>query len=1426
MGNSFTSKGIIISFKTVVCCLMLVFMSAINTVKADVLTAITSGTYLVPSIWDKGVIPSAGDTIIIQSGVSVSLVSVNTPILGDVTVQAGATLSVLNAATACLNMGGDLNVYGTLINNGRIVMVNPAAFILGNGAVYEHNPRANIAADESMFENGVENFDPASTLIIRKWASTSLPLIDPTRINGNIGNLITSVTGTIWEQRGHFSPNKIKGDYLITDGVVRMDDGSGMTTTLTLKKLTLTGNSAIIFQEGNNRNLTLIMGAFTDSSTLIGQPSIIMNGSLGTLNWTVNGDFITRHDFIAINDSTFPIRSANANITINGKLLIQGINNKFDFCRQVNAPLTLTVTDSTVIKGLPTYVRFIDSGNGILNFTTNTLTITAGSKNVFMGGNDYLDAGGLPLFPLPTGIGTINVLSDFAISGNSTTTGVLSTANVNRFGVIVGQDFNTSSITSTFNLAKSIGPATLIVGRNMNLNGGTVDIQSNVSSNAVDSIIVQQNFVFNSTLATNYFRANSGGGSTIMQITGDFTLTNSGTATNQGVCGNYLNNGKFDFYTGGNFTLTNGAFYGVQDGKGLIKFVVNGAFNQSGGFFKGTHAPNVIIAGQSKFTLGSFNFTGGNYIQYNASGDTVFCTVNGNFNVNYASVASFVSFIPYTHPVYSNSSSLILRITGSMTFDGANGTFYSSVAQGNEDIVISSNLTFNNGNNSFNLFPASIINASHNVSIFIGGDLSSANGINYLDAGRGELVGGINGNLIITGGNFILKGNSTYSPININVKGGYTQTNGSFYFHNSLTTSLVNTTLTINSDDDNNGNFIQSGGIIKVANNAMNGSIQTLDIKSPNYTIGPGGSISHAGSGADYGNGFGDVVFSRTGTMLYTRINGHSITNMRLHVNGGTTVEVISGDVQLSSYIVDSTAPNQAMLEVKSLGTLTLRNNSSIYSNAIFPKSYMSISNDGRLRLQHTNGMYNGFSNSAIRSDGNMLYYLFANSIVEYFGDDNQIITGIGMGTALTAGQKYAILDINFGGDPATEYVYPTNNGTVNVRTELRLTAGQLRLDDDNNPISGGRNIIIEKQLSSGITRTNGYIRAETYDGASTVTWRFLNNTSSRVIPFGIDASTYIPLTLTCTSGNAGYVSVSTYKTNPANIPYPPAVGHVNSSITGTDASADCVDRFWKIHSDSTGATFTATFSAPVAEFPASAGPYKAQHYNYLGGIWDNPFQGVQTYNSAGTVRTVTVTGITKYNDWWVLVNQSNPLPVELLSFNAICLKNNRQLNWSTASELNNDFFKVERSSNGTDFDLFKKVAGNGTTNSISNYTITDDLSMGEGMFYRLSQVDFNGDVHDLKTIYSVSCNAEKLELISVSQMRESINTVVSSPDVQTVEISIIDFNGKTVSNNTASLTIGMNTIKIPSSLATGIYYLQLKGKDNNEINGKKFIVN
>ena len=68
----------------------------------------------------------------------------------------------------------------------------------------------------------------------------------------------------------------------------------------------------------------------------------------------------------------------------------------------------------------------------------------------------------------------------------------------------------------------------------------------------------------------------------------------------------------------------------------------------------------------------------------------------------------------------------------------------------------------------------------------------------------------------------------------------------------------------------------------------------------------------------------------------------------------------------------------------------------------------------------------------------------------------------------------------------------------------------------------------------------------------------------------------------------------------------------------------------------------------------------------------------------------------------------ASALPVELISFSGQFINENTNLSWSTATETNNDYFVIEKSSNGIDFSIIGKVDGNGTTNETSNYSYTD----------------------------------------------------------------------------------------------------------------------
>ena len=115
---------------------------------------------------------------------------------------------------------------------------------------------------------------------------------------------------------------------------------------------------------------------------------------------------------------------------------------------------------------------------------------------------------------------------------------------------------------------------------------------------------------------------------------------------------------------------------------------------------------------------------------------------------------------------------------------------------------------------------------------------------------------------------------------------------------------------------------------------------------------------------------------------------------------------------------------------------------------------------------------------------------------------------------------------------------------------------------------------------------------------------------------------------------------------------------------------------------------------------------------------------------------------LTEYN------NQSNPssfisisaqfsatdlcmiLPIELIDFRASwdVQQNGAVLNWSTASEINNDFFSIEASENGADWEVVGYVAGAGNSSQLLNYEWIDENMTAPVVYYRLKQTDFNGD--------------------------------------------------------------------------------------------------
>jgi hypothetical protein len=107
-------------------------------------------------------------------------------------------------------------------------------------------------------------------------------------------------------------------------------------------------------------------------------------------------------------------------------------------------------------------------------------------------------------------------------------------------------------------------------------------------------------------------------------------------------------------------------------------------------------------------------------------------------------------------------------------------------------------------------------------------------------------------------------------------------------------------------------------------------------------------------------------------------------------------------------------------------------------------------------------------------------------------------------------------------------------------------------------------------------------------------------------------------------------------------------------------------------------------------------------------------------------------------------------LPISLLSFEGNCVDQFVILNWSTASEMNNDYFSIERSPDGEIWQTIGKVTAAGNSSSQINYTLTDISPLKTISYYRLKQTDFNGNYKYEDIIRIAPCNNGENKKITI----------------------------------------------------------------------------
>ena len=180
----------------------------------------------------------------------------------------------------------------------------------------------------------------------------------------------------------------------------------------------------------------------------------------------------------------------------------------------------------------------------------------------------------------------------------------------------------------------------------------------------------------------------------------------------------------------------------------------------------------------------------------------------------------------------------------------------------------------------------------------------------------------------------------------------------------------------------------------------------------------------------------------------------------------------------------------------------------------------------------------------------------------------------------------------------------------------------------------------------------------------------------------------------------------------------------------------------------------------------------------------------------------------------------NNSIPVELVSFNASVVNNKFELNWKTATELNNYGFEIERQvgsqqSSAGNWDKIGFVEGSGNSTEPKDYSFTDSNPSGGNKFqYRLKQIDYDGKF-EYSNIVEVNMVIDKFDLSQnyPNPFNPSTKISFSIPQSSNVMIKVFDILGNEIETlvNEENPSGSYEVIWSAEQLPSGVYFYQLK---------------
>ena len=273
----------------------------------------------------------------------------------------------------------------------------------------------------------------------------------------------------------------------------------------------------------------------------------------------------------------------------------------------------------------------------------------------------------------------------------------------------------------------------------------------------------------------------------------------------------------------------------------------------------------------------------------------------------------------------------------------------------------------------------------------------------------------------------------------------------------------------------------------------------------------------------------------------------------------------------------------------------------------------------------------------------------------------------------------------------------------------------------------------------------------------------------------------------------------------------------VVSPITAPGGVTAVFQNYWLMYRYGAGTMDSAnvTFNVVGIVTGANANDFKLfTRANGSSATWTLAKNNANAFSLLGQTVTMGLDS-TLFNNQFMIGAINNPLPVQLISFTGNAKNDNANLYWSTASEINNNGFAIERSFDGRNFTEIGFVNGAVNSNQLTNYNFVDAnvFLVNKAVFYRLKQVELNGEFEYSKTI-SIVNGKDILPQVIVypNPITDHLYVAIESFENANTQLNITDITGKIIKDVTIHLNAGYNKFAIENlnELTNGIYMVNI----------------